>query len=342
MDRLLQRSRRVIMACALENGAIVASDTDSTNYPKNVKSYRYVWPRDAAYTCVAADILGLDHISEGFFEWCEKRAYGPCETGFFLENYHTNGLPNRQTGSPQLDQTGTVLWAIKEHGGGWDGLTTTLADGLLRVWDGDHFKIACADLWEERIAHPKKKQNHTYTLASCSMGLRCAYELTGDEKYGRVSEEMAACIETKHGKIPRTTGVRPDTVDASLIGLVWPFDVLEKEGVIANAIARIEREIMRNGCLMRYPKDIYDSQQRGYEPVNKGAGSWPLLNLWMCIAKAKMGKKRDAARYFDWVRENTDELIPEQVFDDKDRKSVKPLCWAHSLYAIAAKELGVS
>ncbi len=42
---------------AVENDAIVAANTDKR--PRDVSPYRYVWIRDAAFICVAADVQGI-------------------------------------------------------------------------------------------------------------------------------------------------------------------------------------------------------------------------------------------------------------------------------------------
>ena len=57
-ERLFKASLEVIRGCALKNGAIVAADSDRPDYPNQVQNYRYVWPRDAAYLCVAANRAG--------------------------------------------------------------------------------------------------------------------------------------------------------------------------------------------------------------------------------------------------------------------------------------------
>ena len=55
-------SRQVIEDSVQENGAIIAADSGKSVYPSVVQNYRYVWIRDASYTCMAADILGLKYI----------------------------------------------------------------------------------------------------------------------------------------------------------------------------------------------------------------------------------------------------------------------------------------
>ena len=59
IKKIIKTSKEVFSTCSLNNGAIVASNVNDLDYPKNVKSYYYVWPRDASFICVAADYLGI-------------------------------------------------------------------------------------------------------------------------------------------------------------------------------------------------------------------------------------------------------------------------------------------
>ena len=71
---LKEISGYVILDFALENGAIVAANCFKEYFPKDVSCYSYVWPRDASFACVAADILGIENIQDKFFDWCLNRA----------------------------------------------------------------------------------------------------------------------------------------------------------------------------------------------------------------------------------------------------------------------------
>src|SRR5680860_128836 len=89
---LIKASQNIILNCCLENGAIVAANSTKKSYPKEAKSYFYVWPRDAAFSCIALDILDVTDVQEKFFDWLIERAEGWQETGLFYEKYYTNGL----------------------------------------------------------------------------------------------------------------------------------------------------------------------------------------------------------------------------------------------------------
>jgi len=75
-DPHLSMSLDVIRDCVVANGAVVAANSDRLDYPRDVQSYRYVWPRDAAFMCVAARRAGIRDFQEGFFRWLLHRAEG--------------------------------------------------------------------------------------------------------------------------------------------------------------------------------------------------------------------------------------------------------------------------
>ena len=102
--KLLTITKTIIKDCSLDNGGIVAANSVKEYYPPNAKNYFYVWPRDAAFACIAADELGINNVPENFFAWCLNRAEGFAESGLFYEKYYPNGL--KALSNFQPDQTG--------------------------------------------------------------------------------------------------------------------------------------------------------------------------------------------------------------------------------------------
>jgi GH15 family glucan-1,4-alpha-glucosidase len=348
IQRLIETSKQVILDCALENGAIVAANCFKDYFPKEAKYYTYVWPRDASFTCVAADILGIKDMQERFFDWCLNRAEGFLDTGLFYENYFVNGL--KASGRFQPDQTGAVLWAIWHHFKNdvkglakYKKLVEKAADGICSKWNKDHFTVVTNDLWEERLTFPDLKESFTYSLAACIGGLERANTLFPNKKWIKTAKEMRAQLE-KHfdGYFFRSFGKISDKrIDASMLGLVYPFEIFEPDDKrIVATIKEIEKRLVINGGVHRYENDEYDGWICENMHRNKGAGAWSLLNFWMSIYYAKLGDKEKALQYYSWVLERVDKFIPEQIFDNNIQVSVSPLCWSHAMFIIASKELG--
>jgi glucoamylase len=243
IKELVRISKNVIEDSSLENGAIVAADSDKSIYPATTQDYRYVWIRDASYVCIAADLLGLRDIPGKFFDWCFNRAEGFNETGFFLNAYHVNGTIAGTLIPPttvkvslkvrdkyinvihhgtqfQPDQNGSLLIAIAHHvkhfgirdPSKYETLIQKTASGICGLWKNGQFVLPYFDLWEERCVFPAQKRYHTYSLAMCIAGLRAAIELLGKKRnWLKTEKEMADVFSRLYScnkkLIPRTYSV---------------------------------------------------------------------------------------------------------------------------------------
>ena len=350
IENMIRVSKQIIRESQLDNGAIVAANATKAYYPPTAKNYFYVWPRDASYVCIAADIAGIGGVQEKFFDWCLERAEGFKETGLFYEKYYVNGLEALDRFQP--DQTGTLLYAIWHHYNyidksvdtKFEDLIIRSANGLCDNWDGDHFSIVANDLWEERLAFPDLKENFSYSLAACIKGLECANLIIADERWQRISGQMREQLD-KHflnGYFVRSCGRLTDkSIDASILGLVYPFEIYrENDPKIISTVEEIEKRLVINGGVHRYEFDEYDGWM--YEKMHrkKGAGSWPVLNLWLSIYHSLSGNKDDAEAYYKWVLDKTNDYLPEQIFDNNIQVSICPLVWSHAFFIVASNFLG--
>lgn len=353
IEKTIKVSKKVIKDSSLENGAIVAANVTKNCFPPEANHYFYVWPRDASYICIAADIAGIKDIQKNFFNWCLKRAEGFLESGIFFETYYPNGP--KKSGRFQPDQTGTLLFAIWHHyqsnlekAPEFEDLIVKAANGLCDIWNKTHFKIVTNDLWEERLTFPDLKDNFTYSLAACIKGLECANEMISNEKWLSVSKQMKKQLD-KHfvdGFFVRSYGKLIDNgIDSSILGLVYPFEIYRADDKrVISTVSEIEKRLVINGGVHRYELDRYDGWVYHTVFRNKGAGAWPLLNFWMSIyysLKGDKGDKNSADRYYKWVLERIDgKYIPEQIFENDIQVSVSPLVWSHSMFIISSKFLG--
>ena len=333
-------SKKVFLDCCKQNGAIVASN----HKIKNVKDYKFVWPRDGAFTCMAAKRLGVVDIQEKFFRWCMKTE-GWNKTGLLYKKYKTNGVKVRQ--SFQSDNTGMVLIAVHDFYLGKkipkdiQKFIIKTANGLCKIWNGKSFSVVNEDCWEERKSFPELGQNFTFSIAVCSKGLKCAYELLGDKKWILVSNSMNKVVLSEKDFFRRKTGkLSDDNVDASLLGLVWPCEIVSaKDKRMVKTVKIIENSFGKGFKVHRYDNDEYDGWMINGVQAKQGAGYWPLLNFWMSIYYLKKGNKNKAMKYYDQVLKDVKgSKIPEQVFDNKIQKSVTPLCWSHSMFVFVKSQ----
>ncbi len=346
IEELVRSSKEVIQDCQIENGAIVAANTDKPYYPKNVQNYRFIWPRDAAFILYAADRLEMNHVTKNFLEWMVERAEEFSDNGLVFHRYLTNGPRDPDFGHQyQPDQAGTLLWSIQsiEETPLTEEVTKLLADGLCDKWDSDSFESEVFDLWEERRAFTDRNENFAYTLAACSKGLERAHGAAGKDRYLETSEQMRNQLRSQEKDCyVRSWGELPDdSIDASLLGLVWPFDTVERDEKLERTVELIEEKLLTYTGVKRYEKDMYDGMIHHTRHVKKGAGGWPLLYFWYLVALKKLGREAEAKENFEDYLERIDgKYIPEQIFSNDIQNSIKPLAWSHAMFVVAADELG--
>ena len=170
----------------------------------------------------------------------------------------------------QPDQTGSVLFAVynfvkkdKAKVNKHKKLVINSAQGICKVWRNDHFIIPTNDLWEERLTFPDTKDNFSYSLAACIKGLVSANKLFPDRKYIKTANQMKQALiksARKEGNFFRSFGKLNDKrIDASLLGLVWPFEIVSANNVLAKETIRlIESRIVKDHGLYRHEHDDYD------------------------------------------------------------------------------------
>lgn len=347
IDRLLKISQEVLSDCAVENGAIIAANTDKPYYPREAANYHYVWPRDAAFICAAAEELKLP-IQEPYFTWLTDRPEDFKKDQLLYGNYATNGRLGTLTDF-EPDQMGTTLWAIYVHfeknlkaALKFRELIERLANGLVAVWNKTFFLQNTTDIWEEsnRQTSTRIENNFTYSLAACARGLMDANEIVPHHLWKEAALQMLSEIDEAHrekeGYFFRNQGKISDpNVDASLLGLVYPFNVVEPDDKrMIDTIRKMEETIVTDGGVHRYQYDYYDGEGSAWE----GGGVWPLLNLWMAIYWQRLGDTAKAWAYYSWVLDHVEDYIPEQIFPDF-RKGIYPFAWAHAMFVLATKEL---
>ncbi|MDZ7786305.1 MAG: glycoside hydrolase family 15 protein [Candidatus Saccharibacteria bacterium] len=345
ISQLLKTSRDVLLGCCLDNGAVVAANTDHHAYPPDASDYRYVWPRDASYILYALLLLGEDK-RELFAEWLNTRAEDFCYRGAFFRRYATNGAGAWASESFQPDQSGSLLWLFTQGDISEPQIAqavTHAANGLCITWEEDHFTMPTHDLWEH-MSVPAGHHSFLYTLAACSKGLERASVRDSEEalQWQETAKQMRETIlksASGGGHLTRLGSNYSDHLDASLLGLTWPFSVFNDRTALAKTTTKIEEELMGDRGLKRFAGDVYDGRVTHSEDQNEGAGAWPLLTCWLAIAKHELGDHEGSKRTFlDLVESLDGGFIPEQLFTD-GRTGVKPLAWSHAMFVIAARKL---
>lgn len=358
-EDLVRISTTLILWNQHSEGAYVASPLFS--------NYAYCWFRDGTFTAYAMDLAGETKSADRFYQWgsrvllrkkpqveqllAKKRRGEPIGQNEFLNaRFHLNGHDDdAEWGHFQLDGYGTWLWGLVQHlkRTGETGLTgryreavDTAVDYLLAFWrEPNH------DCWEEN-----GDKIHPSTLACIYGGLNSIAPYLRRSDVQEASREIRTFLlenATASGRFVKyvngDASIGCPDVDASLLWLTVPFAVFAPDDpVMHTTIEAIEKTLLREGGVHRYPEDHY-----------YGGGQWILLTAWLGWVYAETGRKEEARRCLEWIAAQADEhgRLPEQVSGSLLHADARggwmkrwgtpanPLLWSHAMFVILSSVL---
>jgi oligosaccharide amylase len=318
-------------------GAIIAAPTVDPDY-------RYVWPRDAGYMSVALDLAGYCDIQEKYFEWCKKTQE---EDGSWLQNYYVNGKKNWR--GLQVDQTGTILWAIWIHYQQtkdktiltkfWDMIMKAAEFLYSFIDETANISKPCYDLWEERVG------SFNYTNAMIYKGLSCASSIAKILGKEELCDKWFACAEKlkkevniqfwSHDKQRFLKSINPEdpTIDVSILGLTFPGEVVpaSDQRMVTTAEQIYKAFHYAKGGIGRYVGDAYYT-----------GNPWIITSLWLAIYYLEVGRSDRVKKLFEWCLESTLEngLMAEQVHKENGNPlSAVPLGWSHAMFVLCVLKM---
>src|SRR5215210_2007650 len=310
--------RRSLLALELladrNSGSVIAAPELDPEF-EHSGGYGFVWGRDLAFIVLAFLAAGRDDLARRALRWLPT-AQEP--EGLWLQRHWTDGSLAPSWCRHQLDETGAILFAYEVA---WRRLgdaaldaelwpsALRAADFLLGAIEPDGLPVATADLWEER------EGRHAFTAAAISGGLRAAASMARRHDPSRVNgyesaaESVREAVERElwsdfHGRYLRSLG--DPALDVSLLGLAWPFAVVDPGGERMRAtVAALQDELgCPAGSLIRYAGDTY-----------AGGNKWVLAALWLGLWHRQVGDRAGLERSLEYaVAAQTDlGLLPEQV-----------------------------
>ena len=332
---LLRRSLLTIRTMVSQDlGGIIAAPTLDPDY-------RYVWSRDGTYVAYALDRCGYADDAEGFYRWC-KDAQEP--DGGWYQRYHVEKTPGPSWGE-QEDQCATILWGIGQHyrltrndeflAEMWPTVRKGI-DHLIANRDTETGLIGPTfDLWEE------KKALHTYTNAAGSAALTAGSMIASSLGQDALSvswldesKELQRAISThlwneQNGRFLKSIHPHDSSIDTALLGLSYPFKVLEPDDPRMLSTSRQIQNAYRYTTegLGRYPEDSYH-----------GGNPWFITTLWMSLYQCQLRNYDKARVLIDWCVKHVDELklFSEQVQKENGEPiSASPLAWSHAMFILS-------
>lgn len=155
------------------------------------------------------------------------------------------------------------------------------------------------------------------------------------EEYEKLKDSNTKTYRSlKDDKYDEYTKYYDDVVDASLLGISYPFKTLEdtNEKMIKQGEA-VEKYLWvdKVGGIKRYEDDVYI-----------GGNPWIITTLWLAIHYNNIGNKYKAEKLVNWALEHRNhlDLLPEQI--DKESGEIAwavPLTWSHAMFILSMIEI---
>jgi GH15 family glucan-1,4-alpha-glucosidase len=307
-------------------GGIVAAPT--TSLPEKLGGvrnwdYRYCWLRDATFTLHALMAAGYTDEARAWRDWLLRAVagdpedlqilYGPAGERRITE-LELSWLPgyeesrpvrigNAACGQRQLDVYGEIMDALysaerlglEPEDTAW-ALQKTLLDHLESAWDQPDEGI-----WEVR--GPQRDFTHSKVMAwvaadraakdvkahadgSVSRWQRLAEEIHEEVVREGYDPELDSFVQFYGGK----------TLDASLLMIPLVGFLPPRDERVRSTVEAIERELLVDGFVLRYPRDERASQVDGLPP---GEGAFLPCTFWLVDNLNLLGRRDDALEVFE-------------------------------------------
>lgn len=365
---LYKRSLLIIRTQVDNGGAIIAAnDHDVTE--RATDHYSYLWPRDGAFVANAIDRAGYRELSRKFFQMCGNIVE---DRGYFLQKYNPDGsvgsgwhahwdkYGKRPLIPIQEDETGLVLWALRQH-------HEMYPDAVLIRDLYERLIVRCADFMtdfrDEATGLPKPSWNlwedrlgvHTFTCSTVVAGLRAAARFAAEngdnvrvDRYSHAADEIVEGMrrylyDENLGHFLRALGVGDDgsvypdpTLDASMFAVFYLDAFPADDPMVASTMEAIEQRLTNRtdvGGVMRFDDDGY---MRGSLP--SPPNSWVITTLWLAEYFTARGQLDRTLEILNWT---TKYALPSGVLAEQidpingEPRSVSPLTWSHSTFVAA-------
>src|SRR6478736_135772 len=350
-----------------ETGGIVAAPT--TSLPENPGGernwdYRFCWLRDAALTISA--LIRAGHTDEAALwrSWLLRAVAGDPEDlqimyavdgGRRLTEQTLTHLPGYAGSTPvrigngaamqrKLDVLGEVMIALehtRRSAGRADGdawaLQRTLVEHLADNWHRkDH------GLWE--IRGPQQRFTHSQAMvwAAFDRAVRAVeeFDLDGPVDRWRTLRDRVRAEVLQHGYAAgRSTFVQhygTTEVDASVLVLPQVGIAAGDDPRMHGTIEGVERDLMRDGLLLRY------RTQTGVDGLAGDEHPFLACSFWLVSAYAGAGRLDDATALFDRLCDLTNDVgLLSEEYDVGGRRMVGnfPQAFSHLTLVHAAFDL---
>jgi GH15 family glucan-1,4-alpha-glucosidase len=368
------RSLITIKALTYEpTGGIVAAPT--TSLPEDLGGvrnwdYRYCWLRDAAYVLEAMLRTGYVDEAAAFRRWLGRAIAGSAAdvqimygvagerrllewTADWLSGYEGSApvrIGNAAVGQVQLDVYGEIMDAFtlaRQAGLSFDRHTASLLDKLLGYLE-DHWAEPDEGIWEVRGG--RKHFVHSKVMAWVAFERRIRLAETGLifvadatlRKWRATRDEIHAQVCEKGYDAGRGTFTQyygSSTLDAAVLVIADVGFLPPGDARVISTIRTIERELTRDGLLLRYSQPADGTTVDG---LPGGEGAFLPCSFWLVNALELIGDHEKAAAMFDRLLElRSDVGLLSEEYDPRYHRQVgnTPQAFSHVPLILAALNL---
>jgi GH15 family glucan-1,4-alpha-glucosidase len=354
-------------------GGIIAAPT--TSLPEQIGGvrnwdYRYCWLRDATFTLYALIVGGYTEEAVSWRNWLLRAVagdpadlqimYGPAGERRLTE-LELPWLPGYENSSPvrignaastqlQLDVYGEVMDAmhlalqsgVDPDPAAWE-LEKLLMDHLETIWDQPDEGI-----WEVR--GPRRHFTHSKVMAwvAFDRAIQMAeqFESRGRvDRWREIREEIRRQVSEQGFDRSRNTFTQyygSSDVDASLLMLPLVGFVPATDPRMLGTVAAIERDLLRDGFLLRYPTHEHTRKVDGLPP---GEGAFLACTFWLADNYAMQGRHKEARETFERLAGLANDVgLLSEEFDPEKRRLVGnfPQAFTHVSLVNTARNLSRS
>jgi GH15 family glucan-1,4-alpha-glucosidase len=305
-------------------GGIVAAAT--TSLPEKIGGarnwdYRYGWLRDATFTLYALIVSGFRDEARAWRDWLLRAVagdpsqlqvmYGVAGERRLLEQELT-WLPGYENSRPvrignaavhqlQLDTYGEVIDTLHHArlvGLDADGFTWSLETKLLEFLE-HNWQQPDEGIWEVR--GPRQHFTHSKVMAWVAFDRAVKsveqFRVEGPvERWRAIRDAIHAEVCEKAfdpNKRAFTQSYGSPALDAALLVMPQVGFLRHDDPRIISTVAAIERELIREGFVIRY------LTERGVDGLPPGEGVFLLCSFWLADNYAMSGRTREARALFE-------------------------------------------
>jgi GH15 family glucan-1,4-alpha-glucosidase len=365
----VERSLITLKALTYEptGGVVAAATTSLPEFLGGVRNwdYRFCWIRDAALTLDALMAAGYVGEARSWRDWVLRAVAGDPEDLQImygvagerrLDEYELDWLPgyegsapvrvgNAASGQRQLDVYGELVDAIyRARRLGMAAVAEALDPtiGVIR-WLEQHWREPDDGIWEVR--GPRRQFVHSKVMAwvAADRILTLAEEAGIEaplEGLRRMREEIHEEVCAKGYDAERNTFTQyygSTQLDAALLLIPQVGFLPPSDPRVAGTVDAIQRELVRDGFVMRYIPD--EDAADGLPP---GEGAFLACSFWLVTDLAMLGRVHEARELFDRLLALRNDLgLFSEEYDPEHRRLIGnfPQAFTHLTFIASAVAL---